>query len=354
MKHDSNTWQQAAAAMNEGTTVHQSPDQGEVSGSVPDLLSKRFITVIGKGGVGKSTVAAALAALAARRGLRVLLAAVQAKDRLGDLLGCGPIGPKNRAVWPGVEAVNMVPEVNLEEYALMTLKFRVLYRLVLGNQIVQSLMAGVPGLYQWSLLGKATYHALELNPDGSQRYDLVILDAPATGHGVELLRVPLTIAEAITAGPLRAEALERWEMLVDAAQHEVLPVTLAEELAVTETGELVERLEELGMSVRRVIVNGKFNTLFQAGDEANLRRLSLPEGAQEILAAGRTRLSWEKLQARQQQRLEALVPYPQVELPRLLGASMSMGPDAVRQLSDLLEAGLAATGPRNSGQGASG
>ena len=310
-----------------------SPDC-ELSG----ILAKKFVTVIGKGGVGKTTIAAALAVMAARRGLRVLLAAVQAKDRLGDMLGSGPIGPRNREVWPNVEAVDMVPEVNLEEYALMTLKLRSLYRLVIGNRVVQSLLAGVPGLYQWSLLGKPTYHALERR-DGAPRYDLVVLDAPATGHGLDLLRVPLTISEAIPAGPLREEALERWALLTDPERHEVLPVTIAEELAVTETFELLERIEAMGMSACSVVVNKLLPPLFSRTDEEVMGRLELDGALGEVVAAGRTRAGWQRVQSEQMARLRRLVPQRQVWLPNMLVSTL--GPDTVTSLSFALEALMA-------------
>jgi len=304
------------------------------------VLAKHFVTVIGKGGVGKTTIAAALAMLAARRGLRVLLAAVQAKDRLGDMLGCGPIGPQNREVFERVEAVNMVPEANLEEYALMTLKFRALYRLVMGNHIVQSLLAGIPGLYQWALLGKATYHALETDSDGRQRYDMVILDAPATGHGLDLLRIPLTITEAVPGGPLRSEAEERWELLTDPERHEVLPVTLAEEMAVTETIELVERLRELELPVNQVVVNRLMPPLFTKRDEALLRSLKVQGPVGEVLAAGRTRAGWQRVQSEQMARLgDELSALKQVWLPHMLVSTL--GPETLKSLSYALEALMA-------------
>ena len=304
----------------------------------PDgLLGKRFVTVIGKGGTGKTTVAAALAIMAARRGLRVLLAAVQAKDRLGDMLGCGPIGPSNREVRPGIDAVNMVPEANLEEYALQTLKFRALYRLVMGNHIVQSLLAGIPGLYQWSLLGKATYHALETTPDGHDRYDLVVLDAPATGHGLDLLRIPLTITESIPGGPLRAEAEERWALLTDPARHEVLPVTIAEDLSVTETVELVARLRELGMPVNQVVVNRLVPPLFSRRDAAVLRSLDVPGPVGEVIEAGRVRAGWQRVQTEQMSRLAVeLAELRQVWLPHMLVSTL--GPETLNLLSHALEA----------------
>ncbi len=304
------------------------------------LLDRKLITVIGKGGVGKTTVAAALAVMAARRGLRVLLAAVQAKSRLGDMLGSGPIGPHIREVWPGVEAVDMVPEVNLEEYALMTLKLRSLYRLVIGNSVVQSLLAGVPGLYQWSLLGKVTFHALEQKEDGTPRYDLVILDAPATGHGLDLLRVPLTITEAIPSGPLREEALERWELLTDPDRHEVLPVTLAEEMAVAETFELVGRLEAMGLTSRSLVVNKLLPPLFRAEDSEQLASLELDGPFVDVIAAGRVRATWQRIQAEQMKRLERLLEQKQIWIPHMLVPTL--GPETVTSLSYALEALMAA------------
>lgn len=312
------------------------------------VLAKRFVTVIGKGGVGKTTIAAALALLAARRGLRVLLAAVQAKDRLSDMLGVDAIGHHNQEILPNIEAVNMIPEANLEEYALMTLKFRALYRLVMGNQIVQSLLAGIPGLYQWALLGKATYHALEVTKDRRHRYDIVILDAPATGHGLDLLRIPLTITEAIPGGPLRSEARERWELLVDPERHEVLPVTLAEEMAVTETTELVERLCDLGLPVCQVIVNRMMPPLFAKSDESLLRKLQVEGSVGEVIEAGRTRAGWQRVQSQQLARLAANLPeLKQIWLPHMLVSSLRT--ETLKSLSHALEA-LVAPPPKTNTQ----
>ena len=168
-------------------------------------LDKKFLFVVGKGGVGKTTVSAALALAAVKAGKRVLVAQCNAKDRMGRLLSVDPIGPQIRQVAPGLDAVNMEPQAALEEYGLMVLKVRALYKLVFENRFVSAFLRGTPGLEAWAMLGKAQHHALE-QVHGQDRYDLVIVDAPATGHGLDLLRVPKVIVHVAPPGLLRREA----------------------------------------------------------------------------------------------------------------------------------------------------
>src|SRR5690606_33089130 len=118
--------------------------------SMPALLDQRFLFVVGKGGVGKTTVAAALGLAAARKGKRVLVAMANAKERLSTLLEVEPIGPNNQNVAPNFDAVNMVPQHALEEYGLMVLKSRTLQRAIFDNRIVTALLRGTPGIEAWS------------------------------------------------------------------------------------------------------------------------------------------------------------------------------------------------------------
>ena len=127
----------------------------------PDLFNLQFVTVVGKGGVGKTTVSAALALAAARRGKRVLIAMCNAKERVSQLLEVAPIGPRNQTILPGIDAVNMNPKVALEEYGMMVLKVRTLYRAIFENRLVSAFLHGTPGIEAWSMLGKAQFHAHE-------------------------------------------------------------------------------------------------------------------------------------------------------------------------------------------------
>jgi len=160
----------------------------------------KFIVVVGKGGVGKSTMSASLALAHAAAGRRVLLAMCNSKERLSYMLGVEPIGHEIVEVAERVHAVNMEPGAALEEYGLMILKVRALYKLVFENRFVSAFLRGTPGMEAWAMLGKAQYHAFETRPDGSPRYDTVIVDAPATGHGLDLLRVPKVIVDVAPPG----------------------------------------------------------------------------------------------------------------------------------------------------------
>src|ERR1700685_321359 len=129
--------------------------------------TKRFLIVTGKGGVGKTTVCAAEATALAAKSKRVLVAMCHAKERLSTMLGSAPIGSDIVEAVPGIWAVNMDPAKAVEEYGLMTLKVRLLYKTVFDNKYARAFLRAVPGLEEWAMLGKAWWHTSEKNEHGS-------------------------------------------------------------------------------------------------------------------------------------------------------------------------------------------
>ncbi|HEX7622605.1 MAG TPA: ArsA-related P-loop ATPase, partial [Anaeromyxobacteraceae bacterium] len=171
----------------------------------PALLDRRLLVVTGKGGVGKSSMSAALALLAARRGQRVLVCEVNAHERVAPMLGALPSGPEIRQVRPRLFTVNVQPREAMREYGIMTLKFRSLYDAVFENRVTRYFLRAIPSLSELVMLGKILYEA-RAEERGQPRWDLVVLDAPATGHAVQLLGVPAALLETLPPGPLRRDA----------------------------------------------------------------------------------------------------------------------------------------------------
>ena len=285
-----------------------------------DLLDRRFLAVIGKGGTGKTTVAGALALLAASRGKRVLVAMAQARERLSAMLETEVIGSTNQSILPNIDAVNMDPDVCLEEYGMMILKVRALYRAVMDNRLVKGFLRAVPGMDAWSMLGKALFHAQEMGEDGRPRYDLVILDSPATGHGLQMLRVPQVIADVAPPGLLRGEAERGLTLLRDPRQAGMVVVTLAEEMPTTETEELVAALRnDLRLPLARLVINNVLPPAFggkTAVALAGAEALAMAPGFVGLSRAGRSRVMREDLQRRMIERL-AKLPGDKVILPTL-------------------------------------
>jgi anion-transporting ArsA/GET3 family ATPase len=290
---------------------------------MPDILDQEFLLVIGKGGVGKTTVSAALALAAARRGKRVLVAMCNAKERLSRLLDTEPIGPRNRRIRPNIDAVNMTPRVALEEYGMMVLKVKTLYRAIFENRFVSALLRGIPGIEAWSLLGKAYFHVHEQDDSGRPRYDLVILDAPATGHGLEMLRVPEVILRVAPPGLLRREAEKAMSLFRDTKRSAAVVVTLAEEMPVSETLELHHELtEELKIPVGKLVVNQVLPRLFSTEERGPLQALpaTLEGGSplHSLAIAGRARSMREEVQEESLARLKKELPeVPETCLPML-------------------------------------
>lgn len=234
------------------------------------LLDSRLVIISGKGGVGRTAVAAALARVAAARGKRVLVAQTNAVERLGRMLGHPrPLGPTVTDIAPGLAAVNMTPRESLHEYALMVLRYETVYRALFDNRFVRGFLGAIPGLDAYAMLGKAWWHTTEEEAPGKaakstaaggparrRRYDLVILDGPASGHSAAMLRIPRSIGESVPAGPLLRDARAISATLSDPAQTAMVIVTRPEELPAAETIELATTARrELGIALGPVIVN---------------------------------------------------------------------------------------------------
>jgi anion-transporting ArsA/GET3 family ATPase len=299
------------------------------------LADRRFVLVTGKGGVGKTTVCAAEALALAAKGKRVLVAMCNAKERLSVMLGSGPIGDAVVPVEKGIWAVNMRPESALEEYGVLILHSRALYNALFGNRYVRSFLRAVPGMHEWAMLGKAWWHTTETLPDGSWKYDVVILDAPATGHGLDMLRVPRVILDVVPPGLLRRDAERAWTLFQDPKTCAIVLVTLPEEMPTTETIELAQALVDLGLPVSRVVVNGVLPPLFSP-DEREVLALVQPDPAatsrgDAALVAGADRAIRERAQAESLKRLASALPVPPAFLPLLMEDAAK--PEVIRYLA---------------------
>jgi anion-transporting ArsA/GET3 family ATPase len=299
------------------------------------LDDRRFLIVTGKGGVGKTTVCAAEALAIAQKGKRVLVAMCNAKERLSTMLGSDLVGNEVVPVAPNVWAVNMDPETAMEEYGLLTLKSRTLYKLLFDNKYVRTFFRAVPGLQEWSLLGKAWWHTTETRTDGSWKFDVVILDAPATGHGLDMLRVPKVILDVVPPGLLRRDAERAWNLFQDPATCAVVLVTLPEEMPTSETIELAHALTtELKLPIGKVVVNGVLPPLFSKAERATLEHLGKLEGdgpGDAALEAGRDRATRERVQAESLARLSKELPVSPAFLPLLFEDAAT--PSAIKELS---------------------
>lgn len=223
------------------------------------MLRRRLIIIGGKGGVGRTTSAAALALALARRGRRTLLAHVRCERcerQLANLLGADRVDEEIRQVQPNLWAVNMNPRAAIREMGLMVLRFRTVYRAVLENNIVRSFLRALPALDDYSMIGKAWYHTTELDRSGLPRFQTVIFDGPATGHLISMLRIPQVILDSVPEGPLTADARKARTLLSDPEETAMLLVTLAEEMPTSEALDLYRAAtQELEIHCERLVIN---------------------------------------------------------------------------------------------------
>ncbi len=310
------------------------------------LLDKRLVIVGGKGGVGRTTVAAALALAASKRGKRVLLAQTKSKERLSSLFGVPPVGPELARIRDSLWAVNMTPQAALLEYGAMVLHSEFIARQVLENKVSRAFLHAIPGLDDYSMLGKVWWHTTEEH-DGKRRWDLVIFDGPATGHLMTMLQIPGAILAAVPEGPLTRPAQASVDLMRDPKRTAMAIVTLAEDLPSNEAIELARRVKDkVQIPLGPLVVNALYPPRFSHGPSGRALH-ALPEDVgdpalQPLVTSARTAERRRALNDRYLDRLRTELPLPQAHLPYLFTAEF--GPKTLDDLATRLDAQLGALG----------
>ncbi|HEX9548962.1 MAG TPA: ArsA family ATPase [Acidimicrobiales bacterium] len=238
----------------------------------PALLDRKLIFVTGKGGVGKTTVAASLALLAAMRGKRTLVCEVDAKGNLADFFESGPTFFEEREVQPHLWAMSMDTEASLKQYLSLQLRVPLVARIGPLARMFDFVATAAPGVKEIVTVGKLVWEVRE------RHYDLVVVDAAPTGHIVGQLAAPQAINQLVHVGLVRQQTGWMLEILSDPALTGLAIVATAEEMPVSETIELQDRIRsETTVDLTAIIVNRVLPELFARGEEEVFDRLSEPD-----------------------------------------------------------------------------
>ncbi|MBI2962210.1 MAG: ArsA family ATPase [Deltaproteobacteria bacterium] len=300
-------------------------------------LERRLVFLAGKGGVGKSTVATALALVAVRRRKRVLLLGLDSDDRGRDVAGLRPApGAEPVEVLPGLFRQNVEGRAALEEYLRLVVPVRRVLQAVFDSRVYQYFVAAAPGLKELMAIGKIWYEV------DRGRWDLVIVDSPATGHALQYLRMPKAAYETFTTGLVHREAKRVWDLLRDPASTAVSVVTVAEELPVNETVAICREIrEQLALPPGCLFVNRVHAPDLSAaelGPAAARPRGGRPADealCRAALAAAEEEIAWGALNESYGRRLAAETGWRLVKLPFLFREEFGFGD--VEALSRLIE-----------------
>src|SRR3954469_20760177 len=294
---------------------------------MPALLDKRLIVVTGKGGVGKTTVALALGLAGARAGKRTMVAEVAQQERVSRAFRREGLGYSEAELADNLWAMSVDPERALKEYLGQQVG-DTLGGVLTGNRIFEYFAAAAPGVRELATVGKVWELAQEHRRDTHSRpYDLVIMDAPASGNGLALLRAPRTYGDIARVGPIRRRADMIHDFLTDPRRTALVAVALAQEMPVNETLEFRVKLrEEMGMETQAVIVNSVLPERFSAEEAERIEAVNGDHGSDEVAAALRAALSEQrraKGQRVQLRRLKKDVP-DAVTLPYLFEPELGL------------------------------
>jgi anion-transporting ArsA/GET3 family ATPase len=295
--------------------------------AIETLLSKRIVVVTGKGGTGKTTVAVTLGMEAARRGLRVVIAEVAGSQQVPRLFGVPGTGYKTQTLQPRLDTFSITPEESLEDYVVMQVRLKSIYRLVFRNRIIAPFMDAVPGLPDLMTLGKLYHLEQQLGEDGRPIYDLIVLDAPSTGHAITLLRSPQAMMEMTAAGPFHDNAKNVHGLFSDRQKVGLVLTAVPETLPINETIDLYQALGQSQSLVECVVLNKTWRCPVEP-----------PRNWEEILGALRhgdadwdaavdlaaTWISRAEQTSAAAERLAAALPCPMFTLPLIVTRDLSL------------------------------
>lgn len=320
------------------------------------FLKPKILIVSGKGGVGKTTVAGALALVAARRGRKVCVAEVDRKGTLPKLFGGSSLSYEPTQMAAGVWGMNIVPDEALAEYLDIHYHMKRIAKIFSSTHFVDFVTATAPGLKDILVLGKIWYLEQGRETGGTRHdFDTIIVDAPAAGHMLTFLSAPMGLSDAVQVGPIRRQADWIVQMLTDPKRTRVHLVTLAEEMPVTETIETSEALgKKVGIEAGVVFANGIYPSNLGKADLSTLEKILADGDAQELFDPAKSvGLSLDRedlealtgyarflearrsIQAKHLRALKKGTDSPIAELPFLFSAGLSL--PGIEKIADAIE-----------------
>lgn len=328
------------------------------------LLDTRVLLVTGKGGVGKSTAAAALAIASVRTGRRTCLVEVEGRQTMRAIFNTEPWDFDEREMRQDLFGLSVDPEASLAEYLAMFYGAKRLSRLVVNSAAVEFATTAAPGIKDVLLIGKVKEMERRRDPDGRFVYDMIIVDAPPTGRILNFLRAPEATTELVRVGPIREQAQSVIDLLLDPNRLRLQLVTLLEEMPVAETAESAAALTDLGVQLNPIITNRVLRPQADAAATKvladgialdTLQSVLAGSGFEDAVSAEALRTVGERhlrrlaLQDEMRTALRERIDVPLFELPYL--ATRSFAENEVSLLADVVSAAVTGDAAEPAGRG---